>query len=42
MQRLRTTRSASMIALIAKALPVSRWHHRQWQQLTNIGGLVMR
>jgi hypothetical protein len=37
-----TTRSASIIAFSAKAVPVSRWHQRQWQQCTNIGLLVMR
>jgi len=36
------TRSASIIALSAKAEPVSRWHQRQWQQCTNSGRLRMR
>jgi hypothetical protein len=31
------TRSASIIALIANAEPVSRWHHVQWQQFTKSG-----
>jgi hypothetical protein len=38
----RTTRSASIIAFNANAVPVSRWHHRQWQQCTKSGALVMR
>ena len=37
-----STRSASIIALSAKAEPVSRWHHEQWQAWTNKGGEVMR
>jgi hypothetical protein len=37
-----STRSASIIALIANALPVSRWHQRQWQQLTKSGRLASR
>ena len=37
-----STRSASIIALIANADPVSRWHHVQWQQLTKSGRLVIR
>ena len=37
-----STRSASMIALITNALPVSRWHQVQWQQLTNIGADASR
>ena len=32
------TRSASIIAFRANAAPVSRWHQRQWQQCTIIGG----
>jgi len=36
------TRSASIIALIANAEPVSRWHHVQWQQFTNSGRDVRR
>jgi hypothetical protein len=27
-----STRSASIMAFSANAVPVSRWHHRQWQQ----------
>jgi hypothetical protein len=30
------------MALRAKALPVSRWHQRQWQQCTKIGRAVTR
>ena len=37
-----STRSASIMALSAKAAPVSRWHQRQWQQCTNSGLDVMR
>jgi hypothetical protein len=36
------TRSASIIALSAKAVPVSRWHQRQWQQCTKSGRVSMR
>src|SRR3546814_9840743 len=32
-----STRAVSIIALSANALPVSRWHQRQWQQCTNSG-----
>src|SRR5690349_14857298 len=32
-----STRSASIRALMTKALPVCRWQSRQWQQCTNIG-----
>ena len=37
-----STRSASIMALSANAVPVSRWHQRQWQQCTNSGLDVMR
>jgi hypothetical protein len=37
-----STQSVSIIALIAKALPVCRWQSLQWQQCTNIGALVSR
>jgi hypothetical protein len=30
------------MALSAKALPLSRWHQRQWQQWTNIGRVAIR
>jgi hypothetical protein len=36
-----STRSASIIAFIANAVPVSRWHQRQWQQCTKSGELVI-
>ena len=36
------TRSASIIAFSAYEDPVSRWHHRQWQQWTNSGAVVIR
>jgi hypothetical protein len=36
------TRSASIMALSANALPLSRWHQRQWQQCTNSGASVSR
>ena len=35
-------RVASIMALMTKALPVSRWHQLQWQQCTIIGALVSR
>ena len=35
-----STRSASISALMTKALPVWRWQSRQWQQWTNIGAVV--
>ena len=41
-RRVSSTRSASIMALRAKAAPVSRWHQRQWQQCTNSGRAVMR
>ena len=34
------TRSASIRALRANAVPVSRWHQRQWQQCTKSGRLA--
>jgi hypothetical protein len=37
-----STSDASMTALIAKAEPVSRWHHVQWQQCTMIGRTLRR
>jgi hypothetical protein len=37
-----STRSASIIALWAKEAPVSRWHHRQWQQCTTSGRSFIR
>ena len=37
-----STREVSMIALMTNALPVSRWHQVQWQQLTNIGAAPSR
>src|SRR5258706_10044722 len=36
------TRSDSISALSANAVPVSRWHQRQWQQCTNSGLLLIR
>jgi hypothetical protein len=36
------TRSDSIIALSANAVPLSRWHQRQWQQWTNSGRVSMR
>ncbi len=35
-------RLVSMMALMTNALPVCFWQSVQWQQLTNIGGLVSR
>jgi hypothetical protein len=29
---IRSTRSASIMALSANDVPLSRWHQRQWQQ----------
>jgi hypothetical protein len=37
-----SSRSLSIIAFTANALPLSRWHQVQWQQCTIIGGVVMR
>src|SRR3546814_18354152 len=37
-----STRAVSIIALSANALPVSRWHQRQWQQCTHSGCEVRR
>jgi hypothetical protein len=33
-------RSVSIKAFSTKALPVCRWQSRQWQQWTNIGGVI--
>jgi hypothetical protein len=37
-----TTRCASSIAFTANEAPLSRWHHRQWQQCTKSGAVSMR
>ena len=36
------TRSASIMRLMTKALPVCRWQFRQWQQWTKSGSDVSR